>query len=175
MKTKELTKIALMAAIICILAPISIPIPISPVALTLGTFALYLSVYILNIKQALVAVALYLALGAVGLPVFSGYTAGIAKFAGPGGGYLVGYLFLVGISRYFVGKYPNSSKLQMAGALLGTVITYTIGTFWLATGTNTGFLAALPMGALVFIPLDIVKLILANVVGRKMQTYLRIE
>lgn len=172
MKTKELTTIALMTAIICILAPISIPIPFSPVALTLCTFALYLSVYILKPKQAIAATVLYLFIGAIGIPVFSGYTAGFAKFAGPGGGYLVGYIFLVAMSAYFVRKFPNSPKLQMLGTLLGTIVTYTIGTFWLARITNTGFIAALPMGALVFIPLDIVKIILACVLGRKMQTYL---
>ena len=173
MKTKNLTSTALMTAIICILGPISIPLPISPVPITLCTFALYLSVYILDIKQALGAVALYLALGAVGVPVFSGYISGFAIFAGPRGGYLVGYLFLVAISGYFAKKYPQNPKLQMAGALLGTVVTYTIGTFWLSIVTNTGFISALPMGALIFLPLDIVKLVLANVVGRKMQLYLK--
>lgn len=172
MKTKDLTKVALMAAIICILAPISIPIPIGPVALTLCTFALYLSVYILSPKQAIAATALYLLIGAIGIPVFSGYTAGFAKFAGPGGGYLVGYIFLVAISSFFVQKYPNSPVKQMAGAFLATIVTYGIGTFWLAKVTNASFIATLPMGALIFLPLDIVKIILSCVVGRKVQRYL---
>ena len=172
MKTKDLTKIALMAAIICILAPISIPIPVSPVALTLCTFALYFSVYVLSPKQAIAATALYLLLGAIGIPVFSGYTAGIAKFAGPGGGYLVGYIFLVAISGFFVQKYPNSPAMQIAGAFLATIVTYSIGTFWLAKVTNASFIATLPMGALVFLPLDILKIILSCFVGRKVQRYL---
>ncbi|KXL51916.1 biotin transporter BioY2 [Anaerotignum neopropionicum] len=172
MKTKELTKIALMTAIICILAPISIPLPLSPVALTLCTFALYLSVYILTPKQAIAATALYLFIGSIGIPVFSGYTAGFAKFAGPGGGYLVGYLILVAVSSFFVSKFPNSYAMQMFGTFLATIITYTIGTFWLAKVTNAGFFATLPMGAFIFLPLDIVKIILACVVGRKTQRYL---
>lgn len=172
MKTKELTTIALMTAIICILAPLSIPIPFSPVPLTLCTFALYLSAYILKPTQAIAATVLYLFIGAIGVPVFSGFTAGFGKFAGPGGGYLIGYIFLVAISSYFVRKFPASPKLQMIGTLLATIVTYAIGTFWLARITNASFIATLPMGALVFIPLDIVKIILACVVGRKMQTYL---
>ena len=100
MKTKDLTRIAMMAAVLCILAPISIPIPVSSVALTLATFALYLMAYILNPRQAFAAVGLYLLLGAMGLPVFSGYIAGVSRFAAPGGGYLIGYLFLVGISIF---------------------------------------------------------------------------
>ncbi|WP_352400552.1 biotin transporter BioY [Anaerotignum sp.] len=173
MKTKDLTKIALMTAIICILAPISIPIPASPVALTLCTFALYLSTYVLSPKQAVAATALYILIGAIGIPVFSGYTAGLAKFAGPGGGYIVGYLFLVAISATFVRKYPNSPFLQMSGALIGTIVTYIIGTYWMATVTNASFLNTLPAGALIFIPLDIVKIFISCVVGRKVQHYLR--
>lgn len=172
MRTKELTTISLMTAIICILAPISIPIPSSPVALTLCTFALYLSVYVLKPRQAIAATAMYLFIGFIGIPVFSGYTAGFGKFAGPGGGYLVGYLFLVSISAYFVRKFPNSPILQMSGALLGTLVTYTIGTLWLAKVTNASFLSTLPMGALVFIPLDIIKICLSCALGRKIQNYL---
>lgn len=172
MKTKELTKIALMTAIICVLAPISIPIPVSPVALTLCTFALYLSVYILTPKQAIAATGLYLLLGSIGVPVFSGYTAGFAKFAGPGGGYLIGYVFLVGISAYFVRKYTNFPIIQMLGTLLATFITYSIGTFWMAKITNAGFFTTLPVGAFIFLPLDAIKIVLACVVGRKIQRYL---
>lgn len=172
MKTKDLTKIALMTAIICILAPISIPIPISPVALTLCTFALYLSAYILTPKQAIAATALYLLIGSIGVPVFSGYTSGFAKFAGPGGGYLIGYLFLVAISSYFVRKFPNSVALQIGGTFLATIITYAIGTFWLAKITNASFFATLPIGAFIFLPLDIVKITITCVVGRKVQRYL---
>lgn len=79
MKTKDLTRTALMTAVLCILAPISIPVPVSSVALTLATFALYLMAHILNPKQTLAAVGIYLLLGAVGLPVFSGYMAGISR------------------------------------------------------------------------------------------------
>ena len=76
MKTTELTRIALMAAVLCVLAPISIPIPVSSVALSLATFAIYLMAYILKPKQALASVSLYLLLGAAGLPVFAGYLGG---------------------------------------------------------------------------------------------------
>ena len=107
-KTRTLTMTALMTAVICIFAPISIPIPISPVALTLGTFAMYLTAYVLPPRQALAAIGLYLLLGAAGLPVFSGYTAGLSRFAAPGGGYLIGFLFLTGISSLFVSRFPKN-------------------------------------------------------------------
>lgn len=171
MKPLTMTKIALMTAVICILSPIGIPIPISPVAFTLGTFSLYLCIYVLSPKEALMATGLYLLIGAVGIPVFSGYTAGISRFASPTGGYLVGYLFLVAIGAFFIKRYPNQWGMHLLGMILGTIVTYSIGTFWMAQVTGVGFLAALPMGALVFLPLDFVKMGLAIVVGRGLRRY----
>ena len=172
MKTKALTQIALMAAVLCILAPISIPIPVSSVALTLATFALYLMAYILKPKQALAAVGIYLLLGAAGLPVFSGYMAGISRFAAPGGGYLIGYLFLVGISGWFIQKYSHTA-IQISGMFLGTLVMYSLGTFWLAFSTDISFFTALPAGILIFLPLDIIKIIFASYIGKKIQKHIK--
>ena len=172
MKTKDLTRTALMTAVLCILAPISIPVPVSSIALTLATFALYLMAHILNPKQTLAAVGIYLLLGAVGLPVFSGYMAGISRFAAPGGGYLMGYLFLAGISGWFVQKY-SAVSMQVLGMFLGTLMMYFLGTFWLAYTTGISFPAALPAGMLVFLPFDIVKIFLASYIGRKLQNHIK--
>ena len=172
MKTASLTRIALMAAILCLLAPISIPIPVSSVSLSLATFAIYLTAYVLPPKQALASVGLYLLLGAVGLPVFSGYLAGISRFAAPGGGYLVGYLFLVGISAAFLQKTARPA-LQFLGMFLGTAAMYALGTFWLAYSTGVSFLAALPAGVLVFLPLDFLKIILSFYLGRKLKKHIK--
>lgn len=170
MQTKNLTKIAMMTAVICILSPISIPIPIGPVALTLATFSLYLAAYILTPKQAVVAVSLYLLIGGAGVPVFSGYTAGVAKFSGAGGGYLIGYLFLTAISSIFIHRFPSRWILQVLGMFLGTMVTYTLGTFWMSRVTGATFLATLPMGALIFLPLDMVKIAISCYVGRRVQS-----
>lgn len=172
MNIRKLTTIALMSAVICILAPISIPIPISPVALTLCTFALYLTSYVLDVKDAVAATGLYLLIGSIGIPVFSGYMSGVSRFAAPGGGYLVGYLFLVGISSYFIHRYPEKPVVHILGMFFATMVTYTIGTLWMSHVMGAGFLATLPMGALIFIPLDLVKIGFACYVGRKVNTYL---
>lgn len=161
-----------MAAVLCILAPISIPVPFSSVALTLATFAIYLMAYILTPKQALTAVGMYLLLGAAGLPVFSGYLAGISRFAAPGGGYLIGYLFLAGISSLFVHRF-SKLKRQIPGILLATLLMYAIGTLWLTYTTSVSFLAALPAGMFIFLPLDILKIILASYIGRKIQLHIK--
>ncbi|MDE7184517.1 MAG: biotin transporter BioY, partial [Lachnospiraceae bacterium] len=78
-KTKELTLIGLMAAITCIAGPLSLPLPFSPVPISLTNLAIYFSVYILGMKRGTISYLVYLLLGLVGLPVFSAFTSGPAK------------------------------------------------------------------------------------------------
>ena len=92
---RQMAMIGVMTAVTCIAAPFSIPIPVSPVPLSLTTFILYLSVYILGTRNAFISYVIYLLLGLVGLPVFSGFSGGFAKLAGPTGGYLIGFLFMI--------------------------------------------------------------------------------
>ena len=86
MKTKELTLTALMAAVICVLGPLAIPLPFSPVPISLTMVGVYLAVYAVGMWRGTIAMCLYLLLGLVGLPVFSGYTGGPAKLFGPTSG-----------------------------------------------------------------------------------------
>ena len=96
----QLAMTGLMAAVLCILGPISLPLPFSPVPISLGTLAVYLAAVILGGRLGTVSCALYLLLGLAGLPVFSGYAGGAAKLFGPTGGYLTGYLFLAMVGRH---------------------------------------------------------------------------
>ena len=93
--TKRMALIGVMAAATCIVAPFSIPIPVSPVPLSLTTLVLYTAVYVLGTKDAFFSYVTYLLLGFAGLPVFSGFAGGAAKLAGPTGGYLIGFLFMI--------------------------------------------------------------------------------
>ena len=172
MHTKDLTRTALMTAVLCILAPISIPLPVSSVALSLSTFAICLMAYILTPKQALTAVGIYLLLGAAGLPVFAGYLGGISRFASPVGGYLAGYLFLAGIGSPFVRKY-TSLPMQFFGLSLGMSCLYASGILWMVHITEISFSAALHTGVLPFLPLDILKMLLAVSIGRKLKIHIK--
>ena len=172
MKTTELTRIALMTAVLCILAPVSIPVPVTSVAFSLATFAIYLMAYILKPRQALFSVCLYLLLGAAGLPVFAGYLSGISRFASPNGGYLIGYLLLAGSSCWTVYRFPNAI-LQLSGMFLGTLLMYGTGTLWFAFTTETPLFSALLAGALVFLPADIIKMLFAVYIGRKIQHHIK--
>ena len=86
--TYTLVAIALMTAVICVLAPLSLPI--GPVPISMATLVLFLSIYVLGWKKATISVCLYILLGLVGVPVFSGFTGGVSKLAGATGGYIVG-------------------------------------------------------------------------------------
>lgn len=105
-KTKELTLIGLMAALTCIAGPLSLPLPFSPVPISLTNLAIYFSVYILGMKRGTISYLVYLLLGLVGLPVFSAFTSGPAKLFGPTGGYLIGFIF---IAQYRKG-YNDKNK-----------------------------------------------------------------
>ena len=165
MNTKHLALTGLMAAVICILGPISLPIPISPVPVSLGFFAVYLTVYILGMKMGSVSVLIYVLLGFVGLPVFTGFSGGIGKVLGPTGGYIIGYLFMAPIMGFFIDKWKTNYVLTILGMVLGTAVCYLFGTLWLAYQGGMSFSAALAAGVLPFIPADIAKLILAVLVG----------
>lgn len=167
---KNLTLIALMTAIICILSPFSIPLVISPVPITLGVFAIYLTLMILGMKRGVISCLLYILLGLIGLPVFSGFSGGAGKLLGPTGGYIIGYLFLALIAGFFIDKFflcekPNRWYLCPLGMILGTAVCYLFGTAWLAYQLELGFSKALAMGVLPYIPADLVKLALALLVG----------
>ena len=92
---KKMAIVSLMTAILCILSPISVPVFISPVPISLGVLAIYLTAYVLEPVEALISVVIFLLLGVFGLPVFSGYSGGIGKILGPTGGYIIGFLFTV--------------------------------------------------------------------------------
>lgn len=154
-----------MTAMICILGPITLAIPISPVPISLVTLAIYFAVYILGMKKGAISCLLYLFIGFVGLPVFSAFTGGVGKLLGPTGGYLIGYVFMAVISGLFIEKWQTNRIMHMIGMLFGTLICYLIGTLWLSMQAGMSFYAALGAGVLPFIPGDIVKIVVAFIAG----------
>ena len=84
MKTRSLVLVGLFAAIICIFAPFTVPV--GPIPISLATFAIYLAAAVIGSKKGTAAVAVYILIGAVGIPVFSGFGAGIGKIPDRGCG-----------------------------------------------------------------------------------------
>ncbi len=166
LNTRDMTIVAVMAALISIAGPLSINI--GPIPLSLATFAVYLSGAVLGAKRGTLAVALYLLIGMVGVPVFSGFSGGFQKIVGVTGGYLVGYLpcaLLTGLALET--RAVNVKKWRLpAFMVLGTAVLYLIGTAWFILQTKNPLGAALGMCVLPFLPGDAVKIIAATLLAK---------
>ena len=171
-KTKELTLTALMAAIICVLGPLSVPLPFSPVPISLTMIGIYLAVYAVGMWRGTIALLVYLLLGLVGLPVFSGFTGGPAKLLGPTGGYLIGFIFTALISGFFIDRFWKKRLLSALGMILGIGVAYVFGTVWLAYVAGMTFGQALAAGVIPYVGFDLVKIVILMIVGPELKKVL---
>ncbi len=158
-KLRSMVLTAMLAAIICVLAPISLPI--GPVSVTLGTFAVHLSACVLGWKRGTVSILLYLCIGAIGLPVFSNFSGGLAKLVGPTGGYLAGYIPLALIVGLCAGRLASpwlDRGLTLIGMAVGETAMYVLGTAWYCFATETPAAAALAICVYPFLLVDALKM-----------------
>ena len=169
LSVKQLALVGLMAAIICVLAPFSLPIPVSPTPISLGTLAIYFVLTVLGLKLGTISVVVYILLGLVGLPVFTGFTGGPGKLFGPTGGYIIGYIFMALICGFFIDKWDNRLLISLLGMILGTMVLYLFGSLWLAFQAGYTLPHALLVGAIPYIPGDVIKIILAVSIGRQVR------
>ena len=165
--TVSMVMMALFAAVTCVLAPLAVPI--GPVPISLTNLVIYISLYVLGWKQGTITYIVYLLIGLIGLPVFSGFEGGIGKLAGPTGGYLAGFILMSVICGVFIEKWHETSPvhitLNMVGMILGTIVAYAFGTAWFCISTGTGIMAALSLCVFPFIIGDLIKMVIAVVVG----------
>ena len=150
------------SALIALSARIAIPLPFSPVPITGQTFAVLLIGALLGSRRGALAVILYLLEGTAGLPFFAGGSGGLARLAGPTGGYLIGFVaaaFTVGLlAERGWDRRVWSTVLAM---LAGNAIIYACGLPWLGRFVGEG--NVLSLGLLPFIPGDLLKLALAAI------------
>ena len=173
---RSLVAAAMAAALLCVTAQLSIPLP-SGVPLTLQTLGIALVGALLGLRGGVAAVFLYLLLGAVGLPVFAGWSAGVGVFAGPDGGFLYGFLALAALCGLASNYQPESrwkrrlgqSGLAMAG-LLGCHLCGAVQ-FSLVTGVNLW--QSLLIASLPFLLKDAVSVAAGLVLGRQLRQILR--
>ena len=171
-RTRTMALIAIMAAITCVLGPLSIPI--GPVPISFTNLAIYITVIILGTKNGTISYLIYLLIGLVGLPVFSNFTGGPGKLFGPTGGYLIGFIAMAVITGIFVEKSKGHYVFSIIGMVLGTLVTYLLGTLWLGYQLNLSFPQALSAGVIPFIPGDLIKILIATFVGNAIKKALTI-
>ena len=175
MNTRDMVYIALFACLMAICAWISIP---GQIPFTLQTMGVFLAVGLLGGKRGTLAVLVYILMGAVGLPVFSGMSGGIGKLLGMTGGYIVGFLFsalIMWAMETLLGK-----KLWVLGLSMvaGLIACYAFGTGWfMAVYLNSkGAItlgAVLGMCVLPYIIPDLIKIALALVLTKILRKYVK--
>ena len=159
----RMCRIAVMAALLCVASPWSIPI--GPIPISLATFAVYLIGVVLGCVDGTIAVAIYLLLGAVGVPVFTGFAGGVQKLIGATGGYLVGYLPCVAIVGAVSDWKPGKYLWLILSMIGGTLLLYALGTAWFMFQSGRSLVDSLGLCVLPFLPGDAAKITVAVLAG----------
>ena len=175
-KTIDLAYIGIFAALIAVCSWISIPLPTVPV--TLQTMGVCIAAGLLGTKRGILTVLVYILLGLIGVPVFSGFSAGVGVLAGATGGYIIGFIFtalIVGIMLKFLGKKVCVYILSM---IIGIAVCYAFGTAWFmiynnSKGDAVSLVMALGWCVTPFIIPDLVKISAAAVLCKRLNKYVK--
>ncbi len=175
MKTADIVFIGIFAALMAVCSWISIP---SAVPFTLQTFGVFLAVDVLGGKRGTLAVLVYILLGAIGMPVFAGFSGGPGVLFGTTGGYIAGFLFsalAMWAIEHFFGRKPLVRIISM---LVGLIVCLAFGTVWymfvyMRQVGAVSLLTVLGWCVFPFIIPDILKIALAYVLGGRLRKYVR--
>ena len=173
--TKDIVHVSLFAAITCILAPNSIPLA-GGVPISLASLVAMLAGVMLGKKKGALSILIYVLIGAIGLPVFSGYKAGVSVLFGVTGGFILGFIPLAYISGYFSELADTKDKpiiYQIIGMLIGTIVLYLIGMIWFEIVMKLPFLSALMDCVIPFLPGDLLKIGIVALFSTKKHTFIK--
>jgi biotin transport system substrate-specific component len=163
-----MTRAALMAAVTAVAAQINVPL--FPVPFTLQVLAVVLSGLLLGPRYGALAQAIYVLIGAVGVPVFAQFSGGLGVVLGPTGGYLVSYPVAAAIAGLAASAVRSTSRQRalwtsFLWGCVGLAVIYAVGATWLSVVTDLPFAVALAQGVLIFVPFDLIKVGLATLVA----------
>lgn len=163
-----------LAALTGVAAQVRVPLPFTPVPITLQTFAVLLAGIVLGLEYGGLSQAIYVGVGVAGVPWFQGGGAGPGHLFGPTGGYLVGFVLAAAAIGYLIDRYPGVRRLGAMVVVLfviNFVVIYGFGLPWLygwltlVQGSSVSLTQLLTMGLFPFVPGDLVKLLAAALVG----------
>lgn len=163
--------IGILAAVICVFAPFSLPVGAVPISL--ATFAIYVAASTVNYKFATASVIIYIMIGAAGLPVFSSFTGGFQCLAGMTGGYIIGYIpcaFIIGI---LTDKFENKKFIYPLSMISGTAACYIFGTLWYMLQAECNFASAVTVCVIPFLIGDAAKITAASCIAFPLRKRLR--
>lgn len=169
--------IALFVALLAVCAWISIPFT---VPFTLQTFAVFAAAGLLGWKRGTVAVCVYLLLGALGLPVFSGFNGGAGALLGTTGGYLIGFVASVLAAGAIMDRFGRSMPAMLIAMVAGLILCYAFGTIWFInvytkTKGAVGVMTALSWCVFPFLIPDAAKIVLAAVVTKRLYRHVSLN
>ena len=169
-KIQDICGIGVMTAVTAVMAQISIPMPMG-VPMTMQTFAVTLAAIVLGPGRGAASLFIYLLLGAVGVPVFAGFSGGMASLVGPTGGFLLSFplmAFVIGLGV----KNRQKKGMFVLFLVLGTALNYAVGVLMFCLLMGSSVAAALTACVLPFLPTAVIKAVLASVLGLQIRTRL---
>lgn len=175
-RTREMTAIAVSIALITVCSWISVP---TTIPFTLQTFAVCLVTALLGLKGGCLAVLGYIFLGAIGIPVFSGFRGGPGALLGVTGGYIVGFTLTATVVGLAVKKHGRTMPVLIVSMVLGILLCYAFGTGWfmIVYARNKGAIslgAALGMCVVPYLIPDGIKVVLAALLTKRLYRYVRL-
>ena len=168
---QDMCSISLYTAVIAIMAQISIPMPLG-VPMTMQTFAIMLAAITLGAKKGAAAALIYMLLGAMGLPIFSNFTGGFQCLAGPTGGFIISFplmAYIIGLGAEHFRHAASASSRFILFLIAGITVNYTAGLLMFAFATGSSLMTSFTVCVLPFIPTEIIKMVLASVLGLKIR------
>lgn len=156
---KQIVTTALMAAAVCAIAMIP-SIPTQPVPFTMQVLGVLLAPLLLGLRGA-ASVGIYIMIGAIGAPVFANGASGIGAIVGPTGGFIIGF-FLAALLIGFVKSRTDRFFVLLATAILSLCVIYGVGVIQLSVVTSMDLPKSFSVGAIPFIPLDVIKAVVAT-------------
>ncbi|MEW6724274.1 MAG: biotin transporter BioY [Bacillota bacterium] len=166
MRRRNISRIALLVAVMAVTAQISFPLPLTGVPFSLQVLGVFLAGCLLDPAGAALALAAYLALGVMGLPVFARFGAGPGVLAGATGGYLIGFALAAPVVSWLARGGRQFGRNLLAMVLVLPLI-YLPGVWRLAAFLPGGLEAAWAKGVVIFLPLDLIKAVLAAALGAR--------
>ncbi len=164
MSVRDICYAGLFAAVIAVMAQISIPMPLG-VPMTMQTFAITLAAVVLGAKLSALSSLIYLILGAVGIPVLANFSGGLDKFVGPTGGFLISFPLMAFIIGWGAEHRKDFKGAYVLALIVGTLVNYVVGVALFCVVTNGSVAAGITACVLPFIPTAIIKAVLASVIG----------
>lgn len=178
LRTVDMAYIALAAVVMALCSWISLNL--GPVPFTLQTFAVFLAIAVLGGKRGTLAVVVYLLMGAVGLPVFAGFSGGVGVLAGATGGYILGFLGSALVMWTMESALGRSTWVLALSMVAGLVVCYLFGTIWFMqvyarTSGPVGLAAALGWCVFPYVVPDLGKIALALMLRRRLAKAIRLR